>query len=100
MVVCQKTQAINGCAAEFPFVGDGLNLRWPFGGVLSPYVSSSGFSGKEHWPENDSCISRKYSDFRQQALIADGDAVKFYKSMGFERAGKTEPMWIYDEDDH
>jgi len=45
-------------------------------------------------------FQEKYSDFRQQAFIADGDAVKFYKSMGFERAGKTEPMWIYNGDDH
>ena len=45
-------------------------------------------------------FQEKYSDFRQQAFIADGNAVKFYKSMGFERAGKTEPMWIYNGDDH
>ncbi len=31
---------------------------------------------------------------------ADGKALKFYKSLGFQRAGKTEPMWIYDGNDH
>ncbi len=36
-----------------------------------------------------------YGDFHQQMLIADGDAIKFYEAVGFERAGKTEPMWIY-----
>lgn len=33
-------------------------------------------------------------------LTADGDAVKFYKALGFERAGETEPMWIYVGADH
>ncbi|MDD1796213.1 GNAT family N-acetyltransferase [Enterovibrio sp. ZSDZ42] len=42
----------------------------------------------------------KYSGFHQQMLTADGDAVEFYKSVGFERAGKTEPMWVYAGNDH
>ncbi|WP_047048322.1 GNAT family N-acetyltransferase, partial [Vibrio mexicanus] len=42
----------------------------------------------------------KYGNFHQQMLTADGEAVDFYKAMGFERAGKTEPMWIYSGDDH
>ena len=42
----------------------------------------------------------KYSEFHQKMLTADGDAVKFYKKMGFERAGKTEPMWIYAGNEH
>ena len=41
-----------------------------------------------------------YGSFHQQMLTADGDAVEFYKSLGFERAGKTEPMWIYAGNDH
>ena len=41
-----------------------------------------------------------YKDFHQQMLTADGDALGFYSSVGFERAGKTEPMWIYDGNDH
>ena len=24
----------------------------------------------------------------------------FYKTLGFERAGKTEPMWIYSGNEH
>ena len=43
---------------------------------------------------------KKYSSFHQQMLTADGQAVGFYKNMGFERAGQTEPMWIYAGDDH
>jgi hypothetical protein len=33
-------------------------------------------------------------------LTADGRAVEFYKELGFERAGHTEPMWIYAGTEH
>ena len=46
------------------------------------------------------CLQKKYGGFHQQILVADGKAVEFYKSNGFSRAGKTEPMWIYDGNDH
>ncbi len=45
-------------------------------------------------------MQEKYADFHQQQLTADGDAVKFYESIGFVRSGKTEPMWIYQGDEH
>lgn len=45
-------------------------------------------------------LMQKYAGFHQQMLTADGGAVKFYKSMGFERAGRTEPMWVYAGNDH
>lgn len=45
-------------------------------------------------------LLEKYADFHQQQLTADGGAVKFYESLGFERSGKTEPMWIYQGDEH
>ena len=41
-----------------------------------------------------------YKGFHQQMLTADGDAIAFYEALGFERAGKTEPMWIYAGNDH
>jgi len=41
-----------------------------------------------------------YSGFHQQILTADGDAIDFYKALGFERAGKTESMWIYAGNEH
>ncbi len=41
-----------------------------------------------------------YGGFHQQLLIADGAAIPFYHAMGFERAGKTEPMQIYAYDEH
>ena len=45
-------------------------------------------------------LQRKYASFHQQMLTADVDAVGFYKSLGFYRAGKTVPMWIYDGNEH
>jgi GNAT superfamily N-acetyltransferase len=41
-----------------------------------------------------------YGDFHQQMLTADGDAIEFYKALGFERAGNTTPMWIYAGNEH
>ncbi len=45
-------------------------------------------------------LLQKYESFHQQMLTADGRAIEFYRSMGFVRAGKTEPMWIYAGDEH
>jgi len=41
-----------------------------------------------------------YHSFHQQMLTADGKAVEFYKSLGFEPAGQTKSMWIYSGNDH
>jgi len=45
-------------------------------------------------------LQQKYSSFHQQMLTADANAVKFYRSLGFDRAGKTVPMWIYSGNEH
>ena len=45
-------------------------------------------------------MQEKYVGFHQQMLIADGRAIDFYKSLGFSRAGKTEPMWIFAGSEH
>jgi GNAT superfamily N-acetyltransferase len=45
-------------------------------------------------------MQARYSGFHQQMLTADGAAIRFYESLGFERAGKTEPMWIYAGTEH
>ena len=45
-------------------------------------------------------LQARYEDFHQQMIIADGAATAFYEKLGFSRAGKTQPMWIYDGDDH
>lgn len=45
-------------------------------------------------------MKERYGHFHQQQLTADGEAIKFYESIGFERSGRTEPMWIYQGDEH
>lgn len=45
-------------------------------------------------------MKARYGHFHQQQLTADGNAITFYESIGFERSGKTEPMWIYQGDEH
>jgi GNAT superfamily N-acetyltransferase len=42
----------------------------------------------------------KYKSFHQQILIADGRTTDFYRKCGFEPAGHTQSMWIYDGHDH
>jgi GNAT superfamily N-acetyltransferase len=42
----------------------------------------------------------RYQGFHQHVLLADGKAIEFYQKCGFERAGRTEPMWIYAGLDH
>lgn len=42
----------------------------------------------------------RYEGFHQHMLAADGRALDFYRKCGFERAGKTESMWIYADHDH
>jgi len=41
-----------------------------------------------------------YASYHQQMLTADGEAIEFYKALGFETAGKTKSMWIYAGNDH
>ena len=45
-------------------------------------------------------LMARYDGFHQHMLVADGRAIDFYRKCGFERAGKTEPMWIYAGHDH
>ena len=45
-------------------------------------------------------MQKRYSSFHQQVLTADSDAVEFYKTLGFVRAGKTVSMWIYSGKEH
>lgn len=45
-------------------------------------------------------LLERYRHFHQLMLTADGDAVQFYEAMGFARAGRTVPMWIYAGTDH
>lgn len=45
-------------------------------------------------------LLKKYELFHQMVLLADHRAAGFYRSLGFERAGQTEPMWIYAGNEH
>jgi GNAT superfamily N-acetyltransferase len=45
-------------------------------------------------------MKMKYQGFHQHILVADERAVEFYQKHGFERAGKTKSMWIYEGADH
>jgi len=45
-------------------------------------------------------MQEKYKGFHMQMLTADGQSIDFYKKAGFERAGKTQPMWIYKGKEH
>jgi GNAT superfamily N-acetyltransferase len=45
-------------------------------------------------------LRRQYEGFHQHILVAEAAAVKFYERVGFVRAGKTLPMWIYGGNDH
>ena len=45
-------------------------------------------------------LMARYAGFHQHMLVADGRAIEFYRKCGFERAGQTEPMWIYAGRDH
>lgn len=45
-------------------------------------------------------MQTRYAGFHQQMLTADGAAVDFYRALGFERAGKTQAMWIYAGSEH
>jgi GNAT superfamily N-acetyltransferase len=45
-------------------------------------------------------LMTRYQGFHQHVILADGRACDFYCKCGFERAGKTEPMWIYAGHDH
>ncbi len=45
-------------------------------------------------------MQEKYKDFHMQMLTADGKAIDFYLKSGFEKAGNTQPMWIYNGTEH
>lgn len=45
-------------------------------------------------------LKKRHESFHMHMLVADYEAIAFYQKCGFRRAGKTEPMWIYDGGDH
>jgi GNAT superfamily N-acetyltransferase len=63
------------------------------------YVASS-YQGKGIGKLILNKLQEKYKDFHQQILVADGKAIDFYKNCGFEMAGETKSMWVYQGNDH
>jgi GNAT superfamily N-acetyltransferase len=45
-------------------------------------------------------LQEKYKNFHMQMLTADRGSIDFYQKAGFERAGNTQPMWIYKGNEH
>ena len=45
-------------------------------------------------------LMARYAGFHQHILVADGGAIEFYRKCGFERAGRTESMWVYAGTEH
>ena len=45
-------------------------------------------------------LLERYRGFHQLMLTADGEAVQFYERLGFSRAGRTVPMWVYAGTEH
>ena len=45
-------------------------------------------------------MQERYRSFHMQILTADEQSVAFYQKLGFARAGKTQPMWIYQGQEH
>ena len=58
------------------------------------------YQGKGIGKQMMKAMLEKYASFHQLMLAADGKAIEFYKCLGFERAGNTEPMWIYTGTEH
>jgi GNAT superfamily N-acetyltransferase len=59
-----------------------------------------GYQGRGIGMQLMQMLLARYQGFHQHILIADGRAIDFYRKCGFNRAGSTEPMWIYAGHDH
>lgn len=45
-------------------------------------------------------LQEQYANFHMQMLTADINSIPFYNKIGFQKAGKTESMWIYKGKEH
>ncbi len=45
-------------------------------------------------------LKARYADFHQHILVSDSRTIGFYGKCGFDVAGATQSMWIYNGDDH
>jgi GNAT superfamily N-acetyltransferase len=59
-----------------------------------------GYQGRKIGHKMMQAMQSVYGGFHQQMLTADGKAIDFYRSLGFEKAGQTQSMWIYSGNEH
>lgn len=86
---------------EEELVGIGNAISDGFLVVYYPHLLvSPKYQGQGIGKEIINILKTKYRDLHMQMLTADAEAIDFYKKCGFVRAGKTEPMWIYDGHEH
>jgi GNAT superfamily N-acetyltransferase len=45
-------------------------------------------------------LMRRYRGFHQHMLVAEAEAVSFYRACGFVRGGRTTSMWIFKGTEH
>src|SRR5437867_1837369 len=45
-------------------------------------------------------LMKRYRGFHQHILVAEAEAVSFYRKCGFKRAGKTDSMWVFRGREH
>ncbi|MFT7186037.1 MAG: hypothetical protein ACI84K_001427, partial [Pseudohongiellaceae bacterium] len=70
------------------------------GCILPSHAGPSFIPRTTHWKKMMAAMQTIYGGLHQQLLTADGDAIEFYKTHGFECAGNTLPMWIYAGTEH
>lgn len=58
------------------------------------------YQGKGVGRQMMQALQSRYAGFHQQMLVADGEAIAFYSALGFERAGRTQSMWVYAGTEH
>ncbi len=58
------------------------------------------YQGKGIGQQIMSQLQDTYKSFHMQMLTADVEAIPFYKKMGFETAGNTQSMWVYNGNEH
>ncbi|BAZ40878.1 acetyltransferase, GNAT family protein [Calothrix sp. NIES-4101] len=45
-------------------------------------------------------LIKRYEGFHMQILVADNEAISFYEKCGFVKVGNSQPMWIYEGNEH
>ncbi|MEM9907781.1 MAG: GNAT family N-acetyltransferase [Cyanobacteria bacterium P01_D01_bin.44] len=82
-------------------VGIGNAISDGFLVVYYPHLLvSPGYQGQGIGRKIMEILKQPYEGMHMQMLVADREAIGFYEKCGFTKAGKTQPMWIYDGADH